>query len=420
MKILHIAVLLASFALTIPSPSAKAAPMIVYQGIVGNKSEVVMELSANSTDGVRAGRYFYRRHGVDILLKGTPKSLAEGIPLNDIGDAVDSEKIDEPEDGVFRDPVTHKPRVVWSGHLDGERYIGKWRDLRTGKSLPFNLKRVATYDPDGTRATGVEAVTDAIVQGVSSGLALFGVGISMNNAPYDFLRVQSPMTRGKEVVFGQVAYQMVSDPRTKVAYPRLTRHPSAEMLAKTNRLLEQHHWAMNLEALACASSIYWYNGPAAGSLGGYDEEEISVEYLSPTLMSIVESGSTDCGGAHPNNHYELYTLDLLEGGYLDFSRIFRGYEYGEYGRHYSEEFVHFLKAALLRSHDRVRPEETDCSDIWPEYLYLHFTAPDRLSFVVSGIGHASGVCLGPHFILRFRDLRDILKPESARYLGEAW
>ena len=83
-------------------------------GILGNKSEVVMELSANSTDGVGAGRYFYRRHGVDILLKGPPQSLAESIPLNDIGDGSDSEEIDEPENGAFRDPVTHKPHIVWS------------------------------------------------------------------------------------------------------------------------------------------------------------------------------------------------------------------------------------------------------------------------------------------------------------------
>ena len=412
MKSLKIIALLSSIALTIPSAPVSAAPMIVYQGVLGNKSEVVMELSANSMDGVRAGRYFYRRHGVDIPLRGTPQSLAEGIPLNDIGDAADSEEIDEPENDVFRDPRTHKPRVVWSGRLDGERYAGKWRDLRTGKSLPFNLKRVATYDPEGARATGVEAVTDAIVQGVSSGLAP-DIAISIMNTPYDFLRVQSPMTPGKEVVLGKVAYRMVTDPRTRVPYPRLTRHPNAEMLARTNRLLEQRHWAMNLEALACASSIYLEPGHAAGSLGSYDEESISVEYLSPTLMSVVESGSTYCGGAHPNNHYDPYTLDLLKGGYFDFSRIIRRDKYGE-------DHAHFLQEALRHNPNRVRPDDTECTDTFPNHLHLHFTAPDKLSFVVSGVGHALGYCLGPYFTLRFRDLHDILKPESARYLGEAW
>lgn len=412
MKTFHITALVASFALAISSPPAKAAAMIVYQGMMGSKSEVVMELSANSMNGVITGRYFYRRHGVDIPLMGTPQSLAEGIPLNDIGEATDSEEVDESENGVFRDPLTHKPRIVWSGRLDDERYVGKWRDLRTGKSLPFNLKRVATYDPKGIRSSGVEAVTEAIVQGVNSGLALFGVGISMNNAPYDFLRVQAPMTRGKEVVLGQVAYQMVSDPRTKVAYPRLTRHPSAEMLAKTNRLLEQRHWAVNLDALACASSVYSERGPQAGSLGGYDGEQISVEYLSPTLMSVVESGSTDCGGAHPNNHYEPYTLDLLEGDYFDFARILKGYKHGE-------EFVRFLNSALRREQNNGASGDTECTDTWPDYLSLHFSAPDKLSFVVSGIGHAMGCCLGPHLTLRFHDLHDILKPEFARYLSEA-
>ncbi len=42
MKSLKIIALLSSIALTIPSAPVSAAPMIVYQGVLGNKSEVVM------------------------------------------------------------------------------------------------------------------------------------------------------------------------------------------------------------------------------------------------------------------------------------------------------------------------------------------------------------------------------------------
>lgn len=396
--------------------AAEAAPMAVYEGILGTKTEVVMELSASAADGMRTGRYFYRRHGVDIPLRGTPLLMAEGLPLSDIEEAADADEIDTSEEGVFEDPVTHKPRVVWSGRVERGRYVGTWRDVKTGKSLRFNLKHIATYDPEKTRSVGVEAVTDAIVQGVGSNIAS-DVGISMTDTPYDFLRVQVPMTNEKEIVQGKVAYRLVSDPRTRVAYPRLTRHPDSEILTKTNRLLEQRHWAMNLDALACASSLYFDRGPAAGSLGGYDREDIAVEYLSPTLMSVVESGSTYCGGAHPNNHYEPYTLDLLRGGYFDFAQILKGYEHGEYTPRYSEEFLSFLRDTVQRTRETVARDGTDCSDIWPEYLYLHFTAPNELSFDVSGIGHAMGVCLGPHLNLPFGAIKQILKPDSTRYLG---
>ncbi len=39
-------------------------------------------------------------------------------------------------------------------------------------------------------------------------------------------------------------------------------------------------------------------------------------------MSWYEAGSTFCGGAHPNNHYDSYTYDVATGAPLDFSKIF--------------------------------------------------------------------------------------------------
>lgn len=395
--------------------AAQAVPAEVYRGVLGGTAEVVLEFNAGPAGEVKKGRYFYRRHGVDIPLRGLPKALAEGLPLDHIEETAGSD--DRDNDGaVFKDPGTGKPRIVWAGRLEGDRYTGTWHDAKTGKSLPFSLKRVATYDPDKTRSTGVEAVTKAIVQGQGSDLAA-GSEISMANAPYNYLRANVRMTEGKEVVRGEVAYRMVTDPRTHVPYPRLTRHPRADMLARTNRLLEQRHWQMNLEALGCSSSRYTARGPSAGSLGGYDEENIQVDYLSPTLMSVVESGSTDCGGAHPNNHYEPYTLDLLRGGYFDFARILKGYGHGDYTPEYSDAFMRFLRAALKREAAGAEPVDLDCADEWPSYLYLHFTAPDQLSFDISGIGHAMGVCLGSHLTLPFSKLKPILKPEAARYLG---
>ena len=54
----------------------------------------------------------------------------------------------------------------------------------------------------------------------------------------------------------------------------------------------------------------------AGTLGGFDEEDVKVTWLSRALMTVTESGSLDCGGAHPYNHFDVYTFDLLRGEYL--------------------------------------------------------------------------------------------------------
>ena len=389
--------------------AAEATPRDVFTGEIGG-ANVVLELNADDDAQSREGRYFYVRHGVDIPLRGNLEALAEGLPLKDLNLPSYS---DVP---VFADPATDRPRVIWQGRLKDGNYKGIWYDAATGRSLPFALRRVATYDPDALKPDAVEAVTRAIVQGANSGVSS-SADITLKTDPYDFFRLNVPMQQEPEVVTGEgVAYHMLTDPRTHVRYPRLTRHPDVHKLLAINRLLEQRHWNLNLEALACASTAYTHLGPAAGTLGDFDNEVVTVDYLSTTLMSVIEAGSTYCGGAHPNNHYEPYTLDLIEGGYFDFSRILSGYGYGEYGtREYSTEFMAFVRGELRRQALSLVAADTECSDIWPEYLYLHFTAPGELAFDVSGIGHALGVCLGTHLTVPFVQLQPMLKPDAARY-----
>ena len=97
----------------------------------------------------------------------------------------------------------------------------------------------------------------------------------MRQAPYATLKLAGhAQPAGPEIGDGTVAYRMWSDPRTKLMYPRLSRHPDPTVMARVNRLLEQQHWQMNLAALECASTRYSDDGPAAGSLGGFDDEQV--------------------------------------------------------------------------------------------------------------------------------------------------
>ncbi|MGE8319193.1 MAG: hypothetical protein ACN6O3_10655 [Comamonas sp.] len=391
------------------SSLAGAAPVEVYRGTLG-QAEVVMELGAPQADGTRTGRYFYLRHGVDIPLRGRLDQLAEAQPLT--GELLQKREAGAPDAPLFQDAAQRQ--VIWHARLQGDALAGEWEDGIRGGRLPFSLGRVAQYDPEKIAPRGVEAVTQAIVQGVGSGIAE-GVAISMQATPYDYLRVARPLEQGREVVVAaNLAWRPVRDTRTRFWYPRLTRHPDAAILAQANALLEQRHWAMSLQALACKSSLYESTGPEAGTLGYFDHEQIKLSYLSPTLMSVTESGSPSCGGAHPNNHFDPFTLDLLRGGYLDFSRLLKGYRYGLEGREYSPQLVSFIRKAVA-SQPKPR-DDHECTDLLPNYMALRFEAPGRLGFVISGIGHAGSVCLGSGVSLPFGKLKPILKPEAARYL----
>ena len=389
--------------------AAQAASVDVYRGTLG-ASEVVMELRKPKADGTgdakdeREGRYFYLRNGVDIPLRGPLNALAEALSLND------GWSRSQPDLPIFANE--QERRVKWNVAQQGDALTGEWVDGIHGKKLPLSLRRIAQYDPEKIAPRGVEAVTLAIVQGAGSGVSQDEV-ISAQSTPYDYLKLgEQKLEQGKEVVLApDLAWRPVRDARTKFWYPRLTRHPDAKILAQTNAVLEQRHWGMSLAALGCRSAIYRDNGPEAGTLGYFDHESIAVTYLSRAMMSVVESGSTGCGGAHPNNHYDPFVLDLLQGGYMDFTRLFKGAKYGDYKLELSEQMQGFIRKAV----GKYSKDDKECTEVLPSYMALMLDKPDKMSFVISGIGHAMGVCLGSGVSVPFKMLKPYIKPQAERY-----
>lgn len=404
---------LALVLLALACEPAVAATRTVYAGTLQGAGEIVMELEADQ-DGTLSGRYFYRRHGVDIPLRGTETALFEPKPYQEQQDA-----------GL--DPADDAPAgraASWQGARDADGYRGKWIDARSGKQRGFQLRRVAEYDPDALVPDSGQAVTDAISGGVGSGIAV-DTAIDAEHAPYETLKLAGhAVPAGPEVGAGAVAYRMWSDPRTRFAYPRLSRHPDAKVMERVNGLLEQRHWQMSLAALACKASAYTDGNPAAGTLGSYDDEAIMVTWLSSALMTVTESGSLYCGGAHPNNHFEPYTFDLLRGEYLDWNRVFDAYVADEQGYRKESpallEVVDAARKALAPAEEAAAAADGEslegCADLWPGYLALGAESPGMLSLSVSGVGHAMGVCLGTHAAVPFEDLAPYLKPGGQAYL----
>ncbi len=381
--------------------TAHAGERTVYRGRLGTQ-DVVLELERN---GDRFdGRYFYQRIGVNIPLRGTAQALAEALALYD---RESQENLSE-SGPIFENPRTGKPAGVWSGRISGDRYAGTWRDARNNRGITFDLRRVAVY----TTETPMEEAWDWLGDAMDEG------AITMARVPYNYLRMhEARLTEGGEVAFGAVAYRMVTDPRTRFAYPRLTRHPDAAVLARTNAELEQRHWRMNNDALACSATAYTSTGPEAGTLANLDDENIQVTYLSPTLMSLVQAGSSGCGGAHPNNHFDPLTLDLRRGGEFDFNRILNADEPpDEDGRRaLTPPFAAYI-AALVQKMETLPGEDGGiCPEMLGQYLGLYFDEDGKLAFAVSGVPHVVGVCLGKVASVPLRDLGALLRPTVAEY-----
>jgi hypothetical protein len=416
------------------SAVAHAAERTVYRGMLEGAGEIVMELQVASDPQAAAageweGRYFYPKRGVDIPLAGPPDALVEPTPLHALSDT-ERRAIGDWTQGAFEHPAAR-----FEGHIVGGEYTGRWVPTGGGRPRAFRLREVARYNPKAASPDAVEAIAQVIAGGRGSEVGAHS-DVSINSAPYLFLKLHGHAKPvGEAIGNATVAYRMWVDPRTVVPFPRIERHPDARAMEATNRLLEQRHWRLGDQALACAGTAYTESHPAAGSLGSIDGENVKVEFLSAALMSIRESGSTYCGGAHPNNHSDPYVIDIARGEFLDWNRAFDAFVEGEYG---AVEPSSTLTALARRVAMDVRyvhrglkpsphageddPVDTHGDDLieyagcglWPAYLGLSLESPDRLVFNVTGVGHALGVCLGPHASLPFSALDDLLTPSHIK------
>ncbi|WP_416372785.1 hypothetical protein [Achromobacter mucicolens] len=367
---------------------AGAAERTVYTGTLQGVGDIVMELDSATAGNELTGRYFYPEHGVDIPLKGSEAALQEPMTF------------------AAATAPGAQPAATWQGKRDAQGYHGVWIDTRTGKQRTFTLQRVAQYDAGALAPDG------------SIG---FDEDIDAARVPYDTLKLAGhAVPVGADVGSATVAYRMWRDPRTQFSYPRLSRHPDAQVMARVNHLLEQRHWRMSHAVLACKASAYTTDNPSAGTLANYEEEVVAVPWLSRAMMTVTESGSLDCGGAHPNNHFDPHTFDLLRGETLNWNRVFDAYQPGSREPRPALTALVGQAQKTLAARDEAGLTEDrskeGCWDLWPAYLALGATTPGALSLSVSGVGHASGVCLGTLAQVPFGDLAPYLKPGGEAYL----
>lgn len=352
------------------------ADAVTYEGTLG-PSRIVLELSApiEKAEAPLAGRYFYRTIGGDIPLHGLAVApgnleLAEELPCTEKLCAVAFE-------GGTMDPPLGAHWTLTSD--SGKTITGTWGDGT--KSLPIALELVGSRplpDFDGAPLSLAAVALD---------FTYSGADLSLAATPYEFLKMETgSATTAPETSVDGGAYTYVTDPRTKFAYPRIVRLDGADPAA-ANAYLEHRHWDMNMEALSCVARQYlgfgW--GPwvayAAGGLANYDAEVIEVTYLSPTLMSFTESGSTFCGGAHPYNHHAFTTLDIKTGEYLDIDRIFAAS---------TEELAAFVIAH--RVPDSAYEAECGYDELIPMNLTISFKQGDRVLFALDDLPHAIQAC----------------------------
>lgn len=244
----------------------------VYEGTLG-KSAIVAELE-QAPDGTD-GRYFYRRHRLDIPLEKQANASGASVLV---------------ENSDWRSDESERPRWTLRQAADGS-YAGQWRDAK-GKTLPIALKPLA--------AASLPADPDPVLDALR------------RTQPYEYLRLAGlKLVDDGSEQRGAYRLQWRREPSSGIrlfevvdGYPPATRQ-------RINQVLHARLWSEVQAHYECLSG---------GGDGEYDQT-VTVHRLDPKILSASVFTSYYCGGAHPDFGDSPINLDPRSGRELRLDEV---------------------------------------------------------------------------------------------------
>ncbi|WP_224705530.1 hypothetical protein [Devosia aquimaris] len=421
---------LALTSLSLVSP-ALAVDAVTYKGTLG-KFDIIAELVA-SPEGALAGRYSYLGKGGDIPLDaaGTPGAMVEEAPCTET-------TCIQNDDGVVTDPPIG---AHWSlqASADGETLAGTWKAAgKSGKVLDVNLTRIGQRSlPEDTELTPY-GIYDSVWQ------LTYADGFTPEAAPYDFAKMDVALGASPDETIEGSRFHYLTDPRSKFPFPRIVALSDGSSPNLANQELARRHAQINFYAFDCLAQIYagfganqYSAGLGPGTLGDFDSELITVSSLTPTAMSWVQSGSTFCGGAHPNNHSDSYNLDVKAGHRLPLAKVFKDWiaisratdfdnpdpidqaiaaeNPDDYYWSAGQPLIDF--AIAHRVHDTDAQFESDCGidELIGTNLNFRFAPGEAVVFSLEGLPNVVAACGGDLLTVKLETIPELLAPTAVDY-----
>ncbi|MCA0432053.1 MAG: hypothetical protein LCH46_02220 [Proteobacteria bacterium] len=254
----------------------------VFEGTLG-KSKVIVELNAGAdasdykggfADGSRYS-YYPKLYDLNLVLDGG----GSGAPLAFTETTARHMEVPDLPPG--------DPKITgrWSISVDGKGATGTWASPDGKKKLPISLRRVPLMAADKLPPQN-----------------------SQLSATYNGLwfRSVSFEPTEKTAAFGGILMTYMKDSAFGQEVPVFSRFPDGTRMEKANAVLMDYY----------KQSLMGYRDCVNGVPADWRSDKLEVEYqfeakyASPAAVSIEESGSVFCGGAHPSNYATPLTFDL--------------------------------------------------------------------------------------------------------------
>ncbi|WP_375450166.1 hypothetical protein [uncultured Devosia sp.] len=419
--------------LLLATAPAFAVDAVTYKGTLGGL-EIVAELAAPAPGGL-VGRYSYMRQGGDIPLDTMgrlrmPVLLAEEAPCTTTTCMAD-------DDGNVPD----KPLgAIWSlaPSADGTGLTGTWEPKDKSKQLAIRLTEIGRRTLPGAAEISPYGLYDSAFR------MTFGDGgpFTPATAPYEFAKMDVALEEGAIQTMDGSSFRYVTDPRSKFAFPRIVSLADGTAPDAANAALAARHALINYYAFDCLGQIYagfganqYAAGMGAGTLGDYDSETIVVSYLSPTVLNWVESGSTFCMGAHPDNHSNTYMLDVRTGAPLALAKVFQDWiatgnaldfeapvdqsaaigAPQDYVWAAGQPLIDYAIANRVPGDDSDFDAECGINELIASNLALRFVPGDAVLFTIEGLPHVNFACSQDLLTVKLRDIAALLAPTAKAY-----
>ena len=382
------------------------AEAVTYTGTLGGQA-IVLELS-DLEDGPSVGRYSYQTNGANIPLHGLSASQSDIVLAEE---ARCTPALCERPDGnnVLEPPLGGQFHLHYS--VGGTKLTGTWRASDPDSvELPVELTRF------GQRSYDLDADSPYFY---FSWMNYGGVAITPETSPYDYAKMQVALAEGPlQTIYG-ATYREVIDPRTKFAFPRIVSLPGGGDVAPVNAVLDQQRWATNFAGFDCLSWDYlsggWMSlpfGTGGNSLGGIDQDQISIDYLSDTVMTIHQTGISSCNGA-PDDFVEYHTYNVRAGRVLDPSQIFKHWD--ATSKRATPPLIYWVIATYRSAHGYDPTDAAPCItyDHLDEGLEVSFAQDDVAVFQIGYIEADS--CMGPIVSVPLAEIKDLLTDQAVDY-----
>lgn len=250
------------FCMSTAYASTEAKPYL-FEGTIGN-APIVLELSIDSSNTV-TGRYFYRKHSMDIALDGTQLKNGD-IQLGENQDYDDHSKIDM---------ILHPKQQGWQGEWTG-------RDPKQKKNLAIQLKPLQPTQKPNYPLSSTSTDYDQI--------RLAGLSLQKN-----------ALTR-----FGKYSLQWWKEPVSKISFFRITSGYPKDTMTRINAALTTRQWQEVNSSFECQ-----FDG--ARRMGGEYEQTVTPRFMNDKVFSASVDTSYYCGGAHPDFGDSPVNLDVKTG-----------------------------------------------------------------------------------------------------------